>query len=216
MSAAAAGTSLLVGIAGGASAGKTTFARRVARELGDDQALILPEESYYYDRSGLPEEERRAINFDHPDSIDFDRMSTHLKALRAGKSVPHYTYSRDECRRIEGDDRLEPKRVALVAGILVLAAESVRDLLDVKIYIDADSDLRFLRRMQTKLAGSPDSFEVICEDYMTKVKPMHLRYVSASKKHADVIIPQGGQNRAAIRMVKSAILSALQSTEEDD
>lgn len=212
----ATGTSLLVGIAGGASAGKTTFVRRIAKELGDDQALILPEESYYYDRSGLPEDERRAINFDHPDSIDFDRMASHLKALRRGQSVPRYSYRRDECRRIEGDDRLEPKRVVLVAGILVLATESIRELLDVKIYIDADSDLRFLRRMQTKLKSDPGSFEVTCEDYMTKVKPMHLRYVSASKKHADVIVPQGGQNRGAIRMVKSAILSALPSTEDDD
>ncbi len=213
---AARGTSLLVGIAGGASAGKTTFVKRIAKELGDDQALILPEESYYYDRSGLPEEERRAINFDHPDSIDFDRMALHLEALRSGKPVPHYSYSRDECRRIESPDRLEPKRVVLVAGILVLATESIRELLDVKIYIDADSDLRFLRRMKTKLASDPGSFEVICEDYMTKVKPMHLRYVSASKKHADVIVPQGGHNPAAIRMVKSAILSALASNDESD
>ncbi|NNE08809.1 MAG: uridine kinase, partial [Gemmatimonadetes bacterium] len=190
---AASGKSLLVGIAGGASAGKTTFVKRVAKELGHDQALILPEESYYYDRSGLPEEERRAINFDHPDSIDFERMTAHLTDLRSGKAVPHFTYRRDECRRIEGDDHVEPKRVVLVAGILVLATEIIREMLDVKIYIDADSDLRFLRRLQTKLASDPASFEVICEDYMTKVKPMHLRHVSASRIYADVIVPEGGQ-----------------------
>lgn len=199
---------LLVGIAGGTSSGKSTFSRRVAEAVGAEDALILAESSYYHDlshfASGL-----EAINFDHPDSIDFGLMRSHLERLIEGRSIPRLVYHRDACAREETEERIEPRRVVIVEGILILAIDGIRELLDVKIFIDADSDLRFIRRLGRDLTEKGLDFEDICTAYVERIKPMHLRFVVPSKRHADIIVPMGGRNVAAVEMVISRIRTAL-------
>ncbi len=204
---------LLVGIAGGTSAGKSTFAERITEKIGAGNALILAEESYYYDQSDKTEEERRRINFDTPEAIDFPLMAEHLRELIEGRPVPRLTYQPDVCVRAEAPDRLEPKRVILVEGILILAEKRIRDLLDLKIYIDADSDLRFIRRLEREMDEKGNEFEAVCARYIESVKPMHLKHVLHSKRYADVIVPQGAQNIPALRMVFSTIHTALHGPE---
>ncbi|MFH1276849.1 MAG: uridine kinase [Candidatus Eisenbacteria bacterium] len=199
---------LLVGIAGGTSAGKSTFARLVAEEIGTERALILAESSYYHDKKSAGAR-AETINFDHPDSIDFGLMRKHLEELIGGRSIPRLVYHRDASVREETGERIEPRRVIIVEGILILAADAVRELLDVKIFIDADSDLRFIRRLGRDLTEKGLDFEDICTAYLERIKPMHLRFVVASKRHADIIVPMGGRNVAAVEMVISRIQTAL-------
>lgn len=202
---------LLVGIAGGTSAGKSTFAGKITEKVGVDRAVIIAEASYYHDQSHLPEAERKMINFDQPSSIDFPLMATHLRDLIDGKSVPRLSYKSGLCVRDEAAGRIEPREVIIVEGILILAEELIRDLLDVRIYLDADSDLRFIRRLEREMEEKGNEFEAVCARYIESVKPMHLKYVLASKRYADVVVPQGSQNMPALRMVLSTIQAALQS-----
>ncbi|MFH1682055.1 MAG: uridine kinase [Candidatus Eisenbacteria bacterium] len=199
---------LLVGVAGGTSAGKSTFALRVAETVGVENAILLAESSYYHDRSHFAESAGE-INFDHPDSIDFDLMERHLGMLIEGKAIPRLVYHRDTCVREETVETIEPRRVVLVEGILILAEQKIRDLLDFKVFIDADSDLRFIRRLGRDFAEKSMDLEEICDVYLTKVKPMHLLFVLPSKRYADVIVPMGGLNLAALEMVISRIQAAL-------
>ncbi len=199
---------LLVGVAGGTSAGKSTFALRVAETVGLENAVLLAESSYYHDRSHFAENPEE-INFDHPDSIDFDLMEKHLRMLIEGAAIPRLVYHRDTSAREETGERIEPRRVILVEGILILAEARIRDLLDFKVFIDADSDLRFIRRLGRDFAEKAMDLEEICRVYLEKVKPMHLRFVLPSKRYADVIVPMGGMNLAALEMVISRIRDAL-------
>ncbi len=205
---------LLVGIAGGTSVGKSTFATRIAEKVGVDQTVILPEESYYFDQTHLSGKERKEINFDAPESIDFDLMAAHLQLLIAGRSVPRLHYLPDLCVRQETGEMIESKPVVLVEGILILADARIRDLLDVKIYLDADSDLRFIRRLEREVNERGKDLEEVCRRYLTKVKPMHLKHVLGSKRYADVVVPQGGRNRAALRIILSTIHTALHPPED--
>jgi uridine kinase len=199
---------LLVGVAGGTSAGKSTFALRIAEKIGPEKAIVLAESSYYHDRSRFGGH-TTDLNFDHPDSIDFGLMEEHLRALIAGRAVPRLVYHRDTHVREDSGERIEPRRVILVEGILILAEEKIRELLDFKIFIDADSDLRFIRRLGRDLTEKGMEFEEICRTYLEKVKPMHLRFVLPSKRYADIIVPLGGLNLAAVEMVASRIESTL-------
>lgn len=205
------GQPLLVGIAGGTSAGKSTFAEKITEQVGADRARIIAEASYYYDQSHLPEEERRRINFDQPSSIDFPLMAEHLRELIAGRSVPRLVYRPGVCERDETSGRIDPVELIIVEGILILAEQSIRELLEVRIYIDADSDLRFIRRLEKEMDVKGNDFESVCSRYIESVKPMHLKYVAASKRYADVIVPQGSKNVQALRMVLSTIHAALHS-----
>ena len=200
---------LLVGIAGGTSAGKSTFANRIAERIGEKDALVIPESSYYFDRSHFTGKGISSINFDHPDSIDFELLSRHLEDLIDGRPVPRFRYHRDTYVREETGEAVKPKKVILVEGILILAEQAVRDHFDVKIYIDADSDLRFIRRLERDLSEKSIGFEDVRERYLSEVKPMHLRFVEPSKRWADIIVPWGGRNEAAIQMVVSAIQTEL-------
>jgi len=200
---------LLVGIAGGTSAGKTTFAARIAEEIGSERVLIFAESSYYHDRSQFTGDEALRINFDHPDSIDFDLMLEHLEGLIEWRGVPRLVYHRDTCEREDSGEELRPADVIIVEGILILAEPRIRELLDLKIFIDADSDLRFIRRLGRDMSEKGLRFEEICTGYLEQVKPMHLRFVVPSKRHADIIVPLGGRNVAALEMVISRVRSAL-------
>jgi uridine kinase len=199
---------LLAGVAGGTSSGKSTFALQIAEKIGSERALVLAESSYYHDRSRLGGDPR-AVNFDHPDSIDFDLMEAHLRELIDGRAIPRLVYHRDTGVREETSGRIEPRQVILVEGILILAEEKIRSLLDFKIFIDADSDLRFIRRLGRDLTEKGMDLEEVCLSYLEKVKPMHLRFVLPSKRYADVIVPMGGLNYPALEMVASRIESAL-------
>lgn len=203
---------LLVGVAGGTSAGKSTFAVRIAERFGPAKAIVLAESSYYRDGSSLGGA-ASAVNFDHPDSIDFGLMERHLRLLIDGHEIPRLVYHRDTGVREEPGDTIAPRRVVIVEGILILAEPKIRDLLDYKIFIDADSDLRFIRRLGRDLTEKGMDFEEICRGYLEKVKPMHLRFVLPSKRWADIIVPMGGLNLAAVEMVISRIESALSSDE---
>lgn len=202
---------LLVGIAGGTSAGKSTFANRISEKLGEKDAVVIPESSYYYDRSHFTEKGVSNINFDHPDSINFELLNRHLADLIEGRAVPRFRYHRDTYVREETGETIEPKKVILVEGILILAEQSIRDHFDVKIYIDADSDLRFIRRLERDLSEKSIGFEEVRERYLNEIKPMHLRFIEPSKRWADIIVPWGGRNEAAIQMVVSAIQTELHS-----
>jgi len=200
---------ILVGVAGGTSAGKSTFAGRIAEAIGPERALIIAESSYYFDRSHFRVDFPEQVNFDHPDSIDLVCMESHLKDLIAGRAVPQFHYHRDTGVREETGKMVEPRQVIIVEGILILAEEKIRSLLDIKIFIDADSDLRFIRRLERDLTEKGIPFEEICSSFLEKVKPMHLRFVMPSKRYADIIVPMGGQNEAALEMVVSRIQSYL-------
>ncbi len=206
---------MLVGIAGGTSAGKSTFAERVADRIGRERVLVIPESSYYKDRSRLGAEPE-AANFDHPDSIDFDLLRSHLTDLVDGKPIACLEYQRDRCVRVDTGEMIEPRRVVLVEGILILAEEKIREFFDLKIFIDADSDLRFIRRLGRDLTEKGMEFDEICTTYLERVKPMHLRFVVPSKRHADIIVPMGGRNKAALELVISRIETALREPVDSD
>ena len=206
---------LLVGIAGGTSAGKSTFAERIAGEIGERDAVVIAESSYYRGRERCPTSPEGRVNFDHPDSIDYDLLERHIRELIDGRAVPRFVYHRDSCRREVTAERIEPRRVILVEGILILAQKRIRDLFDVKIFIDADSDLRFIRRLERDIEEKGADFEEVRRRYLEEVKPMHLRFIEPSKRWADVIVPWGGRNEGAVRIVVGRILAELREEGTD-
>ncbi|MBN1825745.1 MAG: uridine kinase [Candidatus Eisenbacteria bacterium] len=207
---------LLVGIAGGTSAGKSTFAERIALRIGERDAVVIAEASYYHDRDRCPTGPSGRVNFDHPDSIDYDLMERHLLDLIAGRPVPRFVYHRDSCRREVTTERIEPRRVILVEGILIFAEKVIRELFDVKIFIDADSDLRFIRRLERDIEEKGSDFEEVRHRYLEEVKPMHLRFIEPSKRWADIIVPWGGRNEAAVQIVVGRILSELREGDSEN
>ena len=197
----------VIGVAGGSGSGKTTVVRQIVRSLGDDQVSLLEHDKYYRDRGDLRLEERAALNYDHPDSLETDLLVEHVKALRAGTAVevPLYDFSRHA--REEGTTRVVPRRAIIVEGILLFADAELRKLLDVKVFVDADDDTRFIRRLQRDISERGRTVASVIEQYLGTVKPMHLEFVEPSKRYADVIIPLGGHNSVAIDMLLTLIRS---------
>jgi uridine kinase len=200
---------ILIGIAGGTGSGKTSIAKSLMKELGRNEVVVLEQDSYYHDLGHLPATERMKINFDHPDSVDFERMYADLESLLAGKpvDVPVYDYTahtrKDETRRISGH------RIIILEGILVLAEQEVRDLMDIKIYVDTPDDVRFIRRMTRDVKTRGRAFESVVEQYYKTVRPMHLQFVEPTKRYADIIFPEGAHNRVAIDILKTKITALL-------
>ena len=199
---------ILVGIAGGTGSGKTTVARRILGAF-DEDVICLDMDSYYCDLSHLDSDERRNVNFDHPDAFDVDLFTAHLKQLSEGQTVEKPVYSFAESVRTGQTITVEAAPIILVEGILVLADPSVRALLDAKIFVDADDDIRFIRRLQRDVAERERSLNSVIEQYTSTVRPMHYSFVEPSKRYADVIIPRGGKNDIAIAMVVSDIKARL-------
>ena len=199
---------ILVGIAGGTGSGKTTVARRILGAF-DEDVICLDMDSYYCDLSHLSKAERRKVNFDHPDAFDTDLFIEHLEQLAKGEIVQKPVYSFAESVRTGEAIPVRPAPIVLVEGILVLADSSVRALLDAKIFVDADDDIRFIRRLQRDVAERARSLESVIEQYTNTVRPMHYSFVEPSKRYADVIIPRGGKNDIAISMVVSDIEARL-------
>lgn len=200
---------LLLGIAGGTGSGKTTVARKIAGGLPAHAVATLEHDAYYRDRSDIPFEERKHVNYDHPDSLDNDLMVTHLEALRAGQGVDVPVYDFKTHSRLPERRRVAPAPVIIVEGILVFVDARIRALLDMKIFVDTDADIRVMRRIRRDIEDRGRDFASIREQYYRTVRPMHLQFVEPSKRWADLIIPEGGQNQVALDMVVGKLLHYL-------
>jgi uridine kinase len=196
---------LVIGIAGGSGSGKTTVAQTILQRVGPDRISFLQHDAYYKDLSGLPPVQRAEVNFDHPNSLENELLIRHIQQLKKGKvvEVPIYDFSTHS--RTDRTFKVYPRSVILVEGILIFAETSLRELFDVKIFVDTDSDLRFIRRLQRDIAERGRNTESVIRQYLSTVRPMHLDFVEPSKRYADVIIPEGGFNTAALDMVVARI-----------
>lgn len=199
---------ILIGIAGGTGSGKTTMAEKIQNAFPHHSILIC-QDSYYKDISHLSLHERAKTNFDHPNSLDFDLLRLHLLELIKGRAIEQPIYNFKTHEREKATQRIEPAQVIIVEGILLFAAIEVRDLFDLKIFVDTDGDIRLLRRIERDMTERDRSFESIKEQYLTTVKPMHDAFVEPSKQHADVIIPMRRQNQIALDLVISKIRADL-------
>jgi uridine kinase len=197
----------VIGVAGGSGSGKTTVVRRIVESIGDDQVSLLEHDRYYRDRSELRLEERAALNYDHPDSLETDLLVRHVNELRAGRpvDVPNYDFAR--FARESNTTTVPPRRAIIVEGILIFTDPALRSLMDVKVFVDADDDTRFIRRLQRDLTERGRTVQAVIEQYLGSVKPMHLEFVEPSKRYADIIIPLGGHNTVAIDMLLTLIRS---------
>ena len=201
--------SILVGVAGGTGSGKTSFAQRVLSRLGPDRCLAVAQDSYYKDGSTLSPAARAAINYDHPDAFDTPLLIQDLRDLKAGRPVPHLTYDHSTYSRRVLADPLTPRPVIILEGILILAEEPLRRLMDIKLFIDTDADVRILRRLRRDLKERKRTFESVEEQYLGAVRPMHLEFVEPSKRYADLIIPEGAENQVALELVAARVAAML-------
>ncbi len=201
--------SLVIGIAGGSGSGKTTVAQELLQRVGPDKIAYLQHDSYYKDLSGLPPTQRTSINFDHPNSLDSDLLIEHIKGLLNNQSaeVPIYDFAIHS--RTDKRFTVQPRRVIVVEGILIFTESSLRNLFDLKIFVDTDSDLRFIRRLERDITERGRTMESVIRQYLATVRPMHMEFVEPSKRYADVIIPEGGYNTAAVDMVVARVESLL-------
>jgi uridine kinase len=198
---------VVIGVAGGSGSGKTTVVRRIEDSIGNGQVSVLDHDRYYRDRNDLRLEERASLNYDHPDSLETDLLVRHLLELRAGRpvEVPVYDFARHARQR--GTETFVPRRALIVEGILVFTDAALRDLMDVKVFVDTDDDIRFIRRLQRDISERGRTVTSVIEQYLGTVKPMHLEFVEPSKRYADIILPQGGHNAVAIDMLLTLIRS---------
>ena len=198
---------LVIGVAGGSGSGKTTVVRRIVESIGEGEVTVLEHDRYYRDRSDLRLEERAALNYDHPDSLETHLLVQHVETLRDGSrvEVPRYDFAR-YCRHASSET-IAPGRALIVEGILIYTDAALRRLMDVKVFVDTDDDTRFIRRLQRDISERGRTVQSVIDQYLSTVKPMHLEFVEPSKRYADIIIPQGGHNAVAIDMLMTLIRS---------
>lgn len=201
---------LCIGIAGGTGSGKTTVAEMVAEEVGRERVQVIVQDNYYRSLAHLPEAERAKQNFDHPDAIDVALMASHISALKSGEPVQMPIYDFRTHTRTGETKLVEPREILIVEGILVLVLEEVRKLLDVKLYVDTDDDLRFIRRLRRDIAERGRTVESVIQQYLTTVRPMHLEFVEKSRRYADIILPWRDYNRPAVGMVTKMLRGLLE------
>lgn len=206
---------LIIGVAGGTASGKTTVVQAILDRVGRERIAHIQHDSYYKDLSHLPLEERRKFNFDHPDALDTPLLIQHLQELRQGHSVEVPEYDFATYCRLPRTRTVHPCPVVIVEGILILAEPALRELIDLKIYVDTDADLRLIRRITRDIAERGRTIESVIEQYLATVRPMHLEFVEPSKRYADVIIPLGGHNVAALELVTARILTLLGRAEPE-
>lgn len=200
---------LTIGVAGGSGSGKSTVVRALMAAVGPGNAAFLPHDAYYHDYSHLSLDSRTGVNWDHPDSLETDLMVRHLGQLVGGQVIERPLYDFRNYSRLPETERVEPRPVIIVEGILILVEPGLRDLLDIKTFVDTDADIRFIRRLQRDTGERGRSVSSVVEQYLSTVRPMHLDFVEPSKRYADIIIPRGGQNRVAIEMLVARVRSAL-------
>ena len=196
---------LIVGIAGGTGSGKTTVVKKIIEKLPEGEVVVMPQDSYYKDNSHLPIEQRQEINFDHPGSIEFPLLINHLKKLKNGEIIDMPVYSYLTCIRADETVKLQPKHVVIVEGIMILTDKELREMIDIKVFVDADADDRLVRVVKRDIIERGRSVEKVLERYEKTVKPMHLQFIEPSKRFADIIVPQGGNNKVAINILTSII-----------
>ncbi len=204
---------VIIGLAGGTGSGKTTVAVDVKSRFSAKNVLILPHDSYYRDHSDLPFDEREKLNYDHPSAFENELLVEHLKKLRSWKPIERPRYDYGTHSRCEDALVVEPAEIVLLEGILVLENEELRSLMDIKIYIDADSDERFIRRLLRDMKERNRTADSVIEQYVATVRPMHLQFVEPSKRYADIIIPEGGHNAVAIDLLTSKIRDVLRNSD---
>ncbi|MFY9805215.1 MAG: uridine kinase [Candidatus Acidiferrales bacterium] len=200
---------LIIGICGGTGSGKTTITRRIIEALTETSVVVLQQDNYYRDYPGLSFEERVKVNFDHPDSMDTPLLAEHVRQLRVGQAIERPTYDFPNFQRLKGTVRIEPLPAIIVEGILIFESKALRELMDIKIFVDTDADLRFIRRLVRDVRERGRTMEMVVEQYMNTVRPMHLEFVEPSKRYADVIIPEGGYNDVGIDLVIQKIRSLV-------
>lgn len=200
---------LVVGIAGGTGSGKTTVAQNLMNRIGAEHFAFLPQDAYYRDLGHLSFEQRAALNFDHPDALENDLLAEHILQLRAGHEIRLPVYDFSTHSRTAQWIPVQPRRVILVEGILIFAEPRLRQLCDVKIFVDADADIRFIRRLERDLHDRGRSTQSVVQQYLQTVRPMHLEFVEPSKRYADLIIPEGGHNAVAMDLLTAHISSLL-------
>jgi uridine kinase len=204
---------VVIGMAGGTGSGKTTVAREILKRAGTQLISFIQHDAYYKDLGDLPSAQRAMHNFDHPDALDNDLLIHHLKELKAGRAIQMPVYDFTTHTRTPETRLVKPHRVIILEGILIFADESLRRLMDVKIFVDTDSDIRFIRRLQRDIAERGRTMDSVIRQYMGTVRPMHQEFVEPSKRYADVIIPEGGFNEVAMEMVAARIRALLQAQE---
>lgn len=200
---------LIIGIAGGTGSGKTTVVRKIVESLPPDSVAVIPQDSYYNDQSDLPLEARKQTNFDHPDAFEWPLLARQVSELRHGRAIEQPTYSYLTCTRLPGTVHVEPKEVIIIEGIMTLYDKSLRELMDLKIFVDAGADERLLRVIERDIAERGHPLDMLIRKYRNILKPMHDEFIEPTKQYADIIIPNGGANGRAIDMMKLYILSAL-------
>lgn len=200
---------IIIGIAGGTGSGKTTVVRKIIESMPKNQVAVIPQDSYYNDTSDLTMEERRLINFDHPDAFDWRLLSEQIAMLRSGHAIEQPTYSYIESNRQAETIHVEPRKVVIIEGIMALFKKKLRDLMDLKIFVDADPDDRLIRVIQRDILERGRTAEMVMERYQRVLKPMHLEFIEPTKRYADLIIPQGGENKKAIEIMRTYIEKIL-------
>ncbi len=200
---------IIIGIAGGSGSGKTTVVKAIARQL-KDRVVVIPQDSYYKDSSHLSAAEKKEVNFDHPDSIDFDLLNAQLSQLKNGETIQQPVYSYITCSRSKTETiTVKPADVIIIEGILIFTCEKLRDQMDIKVFVDADDDSRLMRIMKRDITDRGKTVEDVIERYSKTVKPMYHQFIEPSKRYADVIVPQGGHNKVAIEVLIAIIEKSL-------
>lgn len=202
---------IIIGVAGGSGAGKTTVVNHITNRIGEEDILVLQHDSYYRDLKHLPKKERTKQNFDHPSALETELMIRHLEALKQGYQVEIPVYDFTRHIRKEETNLAKPRKVILVDGILIFTEKELRTLLDIKLYVDTDDDIRLLRRIQRDIIERDRSLESVLAQYKKFVRPMHLEFVEPSKRYADIIIPRGGENEIALQMVNALIQERIKT-----
>ena len=202
---------LIIGIAGGSGSGKSTVVKKIVSRLPKNSVSVIYQDAYYKDNGKLSAEERAKINFDHPSAIEFNLLVKHLDMLREGKEIPMPIYSYLTCARAKETIPVVPNEVVIVEGVLIMSNPRMRDRMDIKIFVDADADDRLMRVIKRDIQERGRSFVEVLEHYETFVKPMHLQFIEPSKRYAEIIVPQGGENHVAIDMITSRIRIAQQA-----
>ena len=206
---------LIIGIAGGSGSGKTTVVNKIAANCGSNSVTIIPQDAYYKDKGDLPDEEKRAINFDHPSSIEFPLLVKHLDMLKKGRPIEMPIYSYITCARSKETVTVYPTEVVIVEGILILSNPQLRKRLDIKVFVDADGDDRLMRIISRDIHERNRTYEQALSHYADWVKPMHEQFIEPTKRYADIIVPQGGENEKAIGIISSHLNRYMQKAKEE-
>lgn len=199
----------IIGVAGGSGSGKSTLVRRLQEAFGEEDVSTLCHDYYYKEHTNLSYEQRTQLNYDHPEAFDTDMMIEHIKSLKQNKTIEHPVYSFVEHNRMAERITVKPSKVIIIDGILIFENRELRDLMDIKVYVDTDADVRLARRILRDVCNRGRSMESVIEQYLSTVKPMHEEFVEPSKRYADVIIPEGGFNSVAVDMLIQSIRALI-------